>query len=213
MRTILFSLLLSVFLLTAVCPLWASSSDEKPEYCILCGKLHWGGDHTVAYKGREIALCSAECAGEFEKHRKEGTLDPITAKIEPRAALFQEDSNSKARLSDVYFAVGFYVLLGLVCGGLASYVAVQKGLPGGKAFALGLAANVIGLVYVWTRPSREMPFTSAGLTKIPSTRDEQPCPNCERSNHPSARTCIACGSALEPGAPSEVRLAGLRPEP
>src|SRR5439155_1256942 len=66
--------------------------------------------------------------------------------------------------------------------------------------------------YVVRYKAQEMLFTSSGLTKIPSTRDERACPACGHANHPSARACNACRAPLTPAAPSEVELAGLRKE-
>lgn len=205
---------LALFVCLSALPQTGRTDDEraKPIHCLVCEKTHSTSQHTAEYKGMRIPLCSSDCMTEFERRRLAGTLDSITSKIEPRTALFQEDSNPKVGLSKLYFLVGLYVLLGLICGGVAAFVAVQKGLPGGSAFALALAFNILGLVFVMTRPAREMPFTSRGLDKIPSTRDGIICPQCGRANHPSAQACIACRAKLSPLIPSEVQLAGLRRE-
>ena len=203
-------LLIAALLLPAL----ARAADvlEKPQECLVCGVLHTSAVSTAEYKGRKLYLCSETCLEKYRSLERAGTLDSITAKIEPRAALFQEDSNPKRQLASGYFLAGLYVLAGLACGGLASYLAIQKGLAGWPAFGLGLAFNFVGLVLVATRQGRAMPFTSKGLTKIPSTRDEISCPACGHSNHPSAERCSACSTALQPQSPSEVRLAGLRRE-
>jgi len=188
----------------------AEGNLQKPVECLVCGKLHGNADYEVKYKGQAMHLCSQACLDHFRELERGGKLDPLTAQVEPRSALFQTDSNAKPQMSRVYFTVGLLVLIGLVCGGAASYVAVQKGQSAGPAFALGMGLNVVGLVFVWMKPKREMLFTSGGLTKIPSTRDERACAACGHSNHPSARACNACGAPLAPEARSEVELAGLR---
>ncbi|MBI3291465.1 MAG: hypothetical protein HYZ73_01455 [Elusimicrobia bacterium] len=184
--------------------LGSTASLKKPTECLDCGVWHTSADHVVQYKGGKIYLCSDDCITHFQALERAGKLDPITAKIEPRSALFQEDSNPKGALSNAYFIGGLYVLFGLLFGGLSSYTALQKGLGGWPAFALGMTLNVIGLAIVWMRPKREMLFASKGLTKIPSTRQELICLACGHANHPSAKRCHGCQATLTPLTPSEV---------
>ena len=184
----------------------------EAEECLIDGKIHTSADYSVDYKGRKIYLCSNECVAQYRELQHAGHLDSVTAKIEPRSALFQEDSNPRRQLSNFYLFGGLYVLAGLLCGGLASYLAVEKGLPGWPAFALGLAFNLIGLAILWAKPKQDMPFPSKGLTKIPTTRAEFICEACGHANHPSATSCNGCSAKLTPQAPSEVSLAGLRKE-
>ena len=209
-RLILLTILSCTGLLTFTTAGDAEGILKKPVECLVCGKLHSDADYVVRYKAQEMLLCSQACLDRFRELEQGGKLDPLTAKVEPRSALFQTDSSPKPQMSRTYFVVGLLVLIGLVCGGAASYVAVQKGHGSWSAFALGFVLNVVGLVFVWMKPKREMLFTSSGLTKIPSTRDERACPACGHANHPSARACNACRAPLTPAAPSEVELAGLR---
>ena len=211
-KLILLTALSCTVLVVFACTSAAADTLKKPVECLVCGKLHGSVDYAVKYKGQEALLCSQACLDHFRELEREGKLDPLTAKVEPRSALFQTDSSPKPQMSRAYFVVGLLVLIGIVCGGAASYVAVQKGQSAWPAFALGLGLNVVGLVFVWMQPKREMLFTSYGLTKIPSTRDERACAACGHPNHPSARACNACGAPLTPAAPSEVELAGLRRE-
>ena len=177
--------------------------------CLVCGKLHESQAYPIQYKGRTLHLCSRVCLDEYRTSKSAGQLDTITARIEPRSALFQEDSNPRSPLSAVYLGFGLYVLAGILFGGWASFHAVQKGRSGWPAFGLGLGLNLIGLLIVWARPKQEMAFHSKGLTKIPTTHQEHACPSCGQSNHPSSSRCSRCDTAIEPRVPSEVDLVGL----
>ena len=149
-------------------------------------------------------LCSETCLHRYREAEQVGKLDRFTSRIEPRAALFQEDSASGGGLSRAYLALGLYVLAGLLCGGIASHRAVRHGMTGVNAFALGFLLNVVGLVIVRSRTGEAPRFPSTGLSKIPATHDEVLCPSCGKGNHPSAGACIACGADRDPGVHSEV---------
>ncbi|NNE09367.1 MAG: hypothetical protein HKN20_12470 [Gemmatimonadetes bacterium] len=180
-----------------------AAADPPP--CLLCGNAHTAAEHSVLYKGRAIPLCSPACQEHFRELERTGGLDPLTAGIEPRAALFQADS-APQRLggSRLPFWIGCYVLLGVLTGGGAAFVAVRKGIPAGSSFAIGFALNVIGLAIVLAKPARETEFHVTGLRKVPTTRASLRCPDCGKANHPSANLCLHCGRALEPLSRSEV---------
>ena len=198
--------LFSSFLLMGQCD--ARTLETQTE-CLVCGRIHENGDHMVEYKGMDIPLCSAGCFEHYNEAVLNGKLDPITAKIEPRAALFQEDSNQKDPLTKSFFWLGYYVLLGLVFGGLASYLAVQRGSNPWSGFLLGFFLNVVGFILVRLKPKRKIPFYSEGLTKVPTTRSEIICPKCGHSNHPSAKKCIECDQKMKSPIRSEVQSVGL----
>src|SRR5207253_11009650 len=129
---------------------------KKPVECLVCGKLHSDADYVVRYKAQEMLLCSQACLDRFRELEQGGKLDPLTAKLEPRSALVQTDSSPKPQMSRTYFVVGLMVLIGLVCGGAASYVAVQKGHGSWSAYALGLELNMVGLGFDWLMANTEM---------------------------------------------------------
>lgn len=199
--TLLISLLL--ILAGAIAGPAALAEDRTP--CLLCGNTHTAAEHSVLYKGRTIPLCSPACQEHFRELERAGGLDPLTAGIEPRGALFQADSAPhRMNPPGLPFWIGCYVLLGVLFGGGAAFAAVRKGIPAGSSFALGFALNVVGLAIVMTRPRREAEFHATGLHKVPTTRASLRCPACGKANHPSAGACLHCGRALEPVSQSEV---------
>jgi len=194
-----------IFLTCLILSNSALIQDSQPkEYeCLTCDGIHKDQDYVIIYKKNRYYLCSHECFETFKKLERQGKLDLITTKIEPRSALFHDDSNPKKELEITYFYIAIYIILGLLCGGIASYCGVHKGLNPWQAFLFGFFLNIIGLFIVLLMPRCEMLFTSAGLTKIPKTRAEQHCA-CGHSNHPSAKKCSSCQNPLTPIAPSEL---------
>lgn len=178
--------------------------------CLVCGKYHKNGQNSITYKDIKHPLCSVNCEAHFREAENAGSLDQITAKIEPRAALFQADSNEKPALYRHFFWFGCIMLIGLLFGGAAAYLAVQKGLNAWSAFLLGLFLNIIGFAIVLSKSEQKKPFTSKGLSKVPKTRNEIICPECEHSNHPAATQCIECGHKLKSTIRSEVQAVGLQ---
>ena len=102
-----------------------------------------------------------------------------------------------------WFGVGAWALAGLLCGAGAAYVAVNRGHSAAGPFAVGFALNVIGLAGVMLTLSRKDVLVPSGLVKIPSTATPARCGGCGRENHPAARACSGCGTALTPSAISE----------
>ena len=202
--------LLVVFFYVSSIDALSAATLEKPEDCLVCGKSHDIANYVVYYKGMEFPLCSSGCLDHYSEAASHKKLDSITAKIEPRAALFQEDSNQRDPLAKTFFWLGYYVLIGLVFGGLASYAAVQRGFNPWSGFIIGFFLNVIGFIIVFSTPMQKMQFSSVGLTKVPKTRNEVICSGCGHSNHPSAKTCIECGQKFKSRIRSEVQAVGLR---
>ena len=104
------------------------------------------------------------------------------------------------------------MLVGLIFAALSAQHALRGGYNPLTALLLGLRLNVLGYSFVITRPRLEVKAPAgvpAGLHKIPTTYDPQPCPGCGSENHPSATRCLSCGSALSPQIASEVEKAGL----
>ncbi len=177
---------------------------KNPIECLVCQKIHSNTDHTIIYKGMKIPLCSEGCHDHYQEASNNNTLDTITSKIEPRAALFQEDSQTKYNLSKLFFWIGLYIFIGLVFGGLSAYIAVQKGLTAWSAFLIGLALNILGLIFIVKKPKNETLFHSDGLSKVPVTHSESICRSCGHSNHPSAKKCNNCDNQLASSVTSEV---------
>ena len=195
-----------------ILPSSVSSADPnlKSIECLICGKVHQNLKNRVEYKKKHLFLCSGGCEAAFRKASIDGKLDPITAKIEPRTALFQEDSNPKPEVGKWAYWISCYLLAGLVFGGISAYTSLQKGQNAWAGFLLGFFLNIVGGLIALLVPKRETRFQSEGLTKIPTTRSEKPCQSCGHANHPSAKRCHGCGQNLSPAIPSEVELISLQ---
>ena len=184
-----------------------SQSPPQDATCLMCGRVHAESDFVVFYKGKGFPLCSDDCRDHWLDAERTGTLDEITKSIEPRAALFQSDSMRNPPLHTALMIIGLYVLSGLLLGGIASYLAVQKGYHGRRAFFLSLGLSVVGFAIAFLQPRQASLFRSEGLRKVPLTHSETRCPECGAANHPSAESCSSCGAPLVPTADSEVRIA------
>src|SRR5262249_13451233 len=129
------------------------------------------------------------------------------ASLQPQGALFQGSPEPASPLLGVWFFLGLWVVLGLVCGAASAYIAVTRGLPPIPWFFRGLAVNLVALGWVRTRapadPSVFPQGVPRGLRKVPSTRAPLPCPRCGEENHPSARACATCRGALDPRVDAE----------
>jgi hypothetical protein len=191
----------------AIAPGFAAEALDSAEACLVCGTVHTEAGYRIEYRDQSFPLCSQKCYDEYRLAERTGNLDPITDRIEPRSALIHQDSNPRSRLSNAYFGLGLFILAGLVCGGLSSYVAIQKGMSPPLWFLAGLVLNVFGLLVVTFRAPNETRLSARGRPKMPLTHDEAICPECGHANHPSAGRCIECKAALTPGVPSEVDLA------
>ena len=172
--------------------------------------LHCPVDNDIAesqefgalYQGRRYYMDRKACQKAFladpERYAKE---------IEPRAALFASPRPDRVSYGPSFLYLGIYVVMGLFFGALASYIAIQKGLEGKNWFVGGFLLNIIAIVFLVTRPSKEMLFRSEGVSKTPRTYEPDACPNCGKLNHPSANRCSRCEQALEARVESEVTRA------
>ncbi len=179
---------------------------EKSLECLVCGGKHHNVDQVVKYKGMDLPLCSESCVAHFQAAQVKGELNAITGKIEPRGVLFQEDSTPKHPAKKITFWLGYFMLLGLVCGGMSAYIALQKGLPGFNHFLLGFFLNFIGIILVALKRAEVMRFHAEGLVKIPATHTEVVCPKCGHHLHPAAKRCNACNATMQPAVSSEVEI-------
>lgn len=134
------------------------------------------------------------------------------AKMEPgrpRTALFHANQKSARdlqpdRMSWGWLAVGLYVLSGLFFGGLSGYRALSKGLAPMPHFLLGLFLNLLGYLFVLTRPPALASQVPPGLVKVPETHAPVPCGGCGHPNHPAAKQCAGCGIGLQPAVRSDL---------
>jgi len=170
--------------------------------CPVGGMPHRSRLHAARYRGRIYYTCDAAALERFLRNPRDFVSDRT-----PSAGWFRSPNPAGPVTGVWLFLIGVYVVLGLVSGAIAAYVAVQKGLGGGRWFAAGLALNVIGVALAVARPGRAMPFTRRGLAKIPTTHAPVACTACGQPNHPSATRCGGCGAGLEPSVESEVARA------
>lgn len=156
----------------------------------------------VLWSGRRYYMDRQECRDGF-------LADPAAyaQRIEPRSALFRSPRPDRPSFSPALLIVSIVIVLGMLSGGVASYLAIQKGLSGGRWFTLGLFLNVLAIFWVTRRPGREVLFRKKGLSKVPQTHEPASCPACGAWNHPSASRCRACDTGLQPVVVSEVARA------
>ncbi len=129
----------------------------------------------------------------------------------PRGA-FLGGGAEEGGMSSIWFWVGLYVLAGLVFGALSAHRALQTGNRALLWFFVGFLFALPGYLLLLTRPKQKMSTPAgvpAGLKKIGTTYEAQPCPGCGEMNHPAASECIGCGGKLTPRVASEVERAGL----
>ncbi len=173
---------------------------QSGERCIVCAKELSPEDVTLIVKGRRVPLKQA-MVDSFLNNQ-----DAFFAQLQPRGALFQENtpaSVARGGVSSAWFNFGLYVLAGLVFGGLCAYFAIGKGLPALPYFFTGFLANVVGLIYVLTRPAKIKDIPK-GLVKVPDTHAPVDCPDCGAANHPTVSECRDCGGKLTPVYKSEI---------
>jgi hypothetical protein len=178
------------------------------ETCIVCGEPLGEHDPVYLIDGQRVPVhrqCDALLTREPNRY---------LAAMRPRGAFLGADTKPATTASWMWLAIGAWVLAGLVCGGLGSYVALNRGLPPARWFFLGFCLNALSLVALLARasPAKASPDAGVprGLVRVPSTHAPRPCPHCGKLNHPSASACSRCGAALEPAVESEVPKAGLR---
>ena len=195
-------------------PVWAQKTETPCEYpvvsakigehCTVCGVALTEEDVALIVRGRRVPL-NKEMVDTFLNDQEK-----YFSEKQPKGALFQEELQAPAGvaqggISRGWFLFGLYVLAGLIGGGLSAYNAVSKGLRSIPYFFIGFFFNVLGYLYVLTRPSQAAEGTiPAGLVKVPTTQAPSACPACGNTNHPSACLCAACGVTLRPTRQSEV---------
>lgn len=179
-----------------------SGAPRPGEICLACDQPVLGTDLLLIHRGRRVPLHQGPCFDAWGRNP-----EAMFASLQPRGALFQEPEESISPLRDAWFAVGLYVLLGLIFGAACAYAAVGRGHAPLRWFFAGLAVNVVALVILLARPRADLSKLPAGippgLRKVPTTRTAVPCPKCGSLNHPAARRCAACGAGLQPSVAAE----------
>ncbi len=177
------------------------------EFCTVCRVPLTAEDIALIVRGRRIPLCRAEVETFLSNREK------LFSSKQPKSALFQEElsappGTAQGGISWGWFLFGLVVLSSLVFGGLSGYRALSRGLPPLVPFFIGFFLNVLGYLYIISRPAnREGRPAPKGLVKVPTTAQPSPCPACANLNHPTARRCTSCGQDLRPSRESEVARA------
>ncbi len=181
-------------------------AKPKPgEYCSLCYEQIHASDLVYVVWGQRVGVHAGSEDQDFRADPKKwiAHLRPGGAFLGVEGAL---DTPQQA-LSDVWFAGGFYVLLGLVFGAMCAQKAFHSGYSPGRWFAMGMVLNVLAYIALALKPKREVSAVAGipdGLRKVAATLAPMPCPGCGATNHPSAVKCLGCGAALQPQMLSEV---------
>lgn len=179
--------------------------DQRPaegEQCIVCRLPTQRGEIVeVRYKGRRFFV-AAKMLSTFE-------ADPETYfhAIQAHGGLFDEAAMETPPMKTGWLFFGLYVLTGLLAGAACSYAALDRGLPAWGWFFAGLAANVLAVAAVLTRPRGAGGPAAPGLAKIPITPSPVACGRCGEPNHPAAAACGYCGHTLAPAVEPETARA------
>ncbi len=173
----------------------------KPgETCVVCNQPIAANDLVYLVGGQRVPVHRVNCDAQLHANPSK-----YLAKLKPRGALLDATSVSvQTSYNWLYF--GFYVLAGLVFGGLAAHRAFHVGRRPLAWLALGLVGNLPAYIVLRVLPKRAVRAVGGippGLGKIASTFAPQACPKCGAENHPSARQCSACGAKLNPTMESE----------
>lgn len=182
----------------------AADAGRGSTPCLVCRQpvVEGAGERSV-HRGRNIVVHANPCAAQWR-----ADPDRYFATLQPRGVLFDEESVRQHAGPGWLIASGL-ILAGVLFGAGCAYVAVAKGLRPGVWFGLGFAGNAVALFVLALRPSRRTDFPAGiprGLRKVPLTLTPLGCA-CGAPNHPTARHCARCGSALASrGTPESARV-------
>ncbi len=196
------SLLLGFGLLLSINVSLFAQGDSVNPPCVVCNHSVSDGVQPIQYKGRQVHVCTGKCQEHWLAEP-----DRHFAKMQSRSALFDEKSVNENPVNYGWLYFGFYMLAGMIFGGLCGFQALGKGLDPQFWFLIGLFFNVIAYVMISTTPKGDLSGLPAGVPagfgKIPSTVLPIQCPHCDQKVHPSARYCSGCQVKLEPKIESE----------
>lgn len=204
------TLLLIIFVLPAATTYSQYTAPELDNYprvevrpgdhCTVSGELLGPNDVCLLVDGRRVPL-KKEAVNIFLNNQEK-----YFSKLQPKSALFTESMGVAKNLSIGWFIFGIYVLIGLLFAALTSHAAVGKGLKPIPWFFIGLFFNAFGYLAVLMKKSEAVSAVPAGFAKVPLTSAPAVCPGCGYENHPSAKSCSGCGTALNPQDKSEIDL-------
>jgi len=186
-----------------------AAAPRAGETCMVCKKPVGPADRVYSVDGQRAPVHTANCDA-LLKHDPGRYLDSLR----PRGAFLGAEPSRGFAVSWVWVIAASYVLLGLVCGGLCSYRALDRGFDPLRWFFAGFFLNVVAAAFLLTRRAETAASRHGGvprgLAKVPATYAPQSCHGCGKLNHPAAGSCAGCGRKLEPQVASEVGKTGLR---
>jgi hypothetical protein len=128
------------------------------------------------------------------------------SQLSMNGAWFQEAWGQEVEPTNSWLAWGLLMLGGVLFGGLAGHLALQKGLPPGVWFITGFILNILALLLLTTQKGKSRRL-SAGMIRLPKTVTPVACTGCGSFNHPTAAACACCCNVLEPSSESEIMRA------
>jgi hypothetical protein len=175
-------------------------TPRRHEVCLGCLKAIGPGDKVYLVEGQRVPVHVGHCDDVVR-------ADPqrFLSILKPRGGLFGGETAPRVPATDLWLFLGMYVVLGLVFSAVCAHRALNSGRRPVRWFFAGLFFNAAGYLALLTRAAAPVvPSRYAGMTKIPSTAEPEPCPACGEANHPTAARCQSCGGALRPAGLSEV---------
>ncbi len=175
----------------------------KPgDICVVCGTALKDSGTAILYKGRRVPLANQEMLQQFLDRPEH-----YFAKLQPRGALFQEETVTNVSRRWGWFIFGVWVFVALLCAAIGAGLSLRKGYPPVKGFFIGLIGSLFGVAWMAARPARTNVRLPPHLAKLPTTAAPLACPSCGALNHPAAKKCPTCGAGLTPQITSEVERA------
>lgn len=184
-------------------------APREGEICVVCDRAVAGTDRVYEVEGHRVPVHAGACDAAFRR-----SPEVYLVRLRPRGAFLGAESSYGPGYSLAWFALGTYVLVGLVFGAICAGRAVNRSLKPLPWFFAGFLLNLFGFLVLLTRAAGDGSAAPeglpAGLVKVPTTYAPRTCPHCGSTNHPSAAFCTGCGAELHPFVSSEVVRVGLR---
>lgn len=168
---------------------------EEGDTCIVCGDPLTENDIVLEVRGRRVPV-ARDALEDLLKNPNH-----YFVKLQPKAALFTE-SISTPSFSWGWLSFGALMLVLVISGAICSVMAMKRGLDSNRWFLIGFFGNFLAPFFLMQK--KLLPDLPPGFNKLARTAPPSPCPSCSAQNHPSAKNCISCSSALDPSTTSDL---------
>ena len=122
----------------------------KPgEVCTVCDRPLNSGDLVYLVDGQRVPVHAGDCDALLRAHPQKWL-----ARLGPKGAAFLGTDVARVSLTNVWLYAGLYVLVGLLFAALCAQHALRVGYSPLTGLLLGFAFNVLGYLFVITRPKR-----------------------------------------------------------